>query len=133
MNIQYLNKIPTKMEIFEIMDSLQENISEEICEQLVEEDEDLVTSVCAYHLDKIVGIGRVKKENKTLYIQDIIVKQEYSEEEIENNIIVCLLRQVNELKRFNSSIQRCLEIEEEEENFFNRFSFLKKEKEELGA
>ena len=133
MNIQYFNKVPSKIEVFDIMDSMQENVSEEICEELFEENEDIITTVCAYHLDKIVGMGRVKKEENTLYIQDIIIKPEYSEEEIENNIIVCLLRQVNELKRFNSNIQRCLDIEESEENFFNRFSFLTKEKQELGA
>ena len=32
-----------------------------------------ITAVCVYNGDKIIGIGRVKKENNFLYIQDVIV------------------------------------------------------------
>ena len=133
MNIQYINKEPSKMEIFEIMDSIQAEIDEQYEMNIFEENENMITSVCAYHFDRIVGMGRIVQEGNTLYIQDIIVKPEYKGEEIENNIIVALFKQINELKRFSSSIQRCLEVEEKEENFFNRFSFLTKEKRELGA
>lgn len=133
MNIQYINKEPSKMEIYEIMDSIQFDVEENIEMEIFELNDDIVTTICAYHFDKIVGMGRVIKEDNTLYIQDIIIKPEYKGEEIENNIIVNLFKQINELRRFNSSIQRCLQIEESEENFFNRFSFLTKEKQELGA
>lgn len=133
MNIQYINKEPSKMEIFEIMDSIQAEIDEQYEMNIFEENENMITSVCAYHFDRIVGMGRIVQEGNTFYIQDIIVKPEYKGEEIENNIIVALFKQINELKRFSSSIQRCLEVEEKEENFFNRFSFLTKEKQELGA
>lgn len=133
MNIQYINKEPSKMEIYEIMDSIQTEMEENFEMNLFETNDDVITSICAYHFDRIVGMGRVIKEENTLYIQDIIIKPEYKGEEIENNIIVNLFKQINELKRFNSSIQRCLQIEESEENFFNRFSFLTKEKQELGA
>ena len=133
MNIQYINKEPSKMEIFEIMDSIQAEIDEQYEMNIFEENENMITSVCAYHFDRIVGMGRIVQEGNTLYIQDIIVKPEYKGEEIENNIIVALFKQINELKRFSSSIQRCLEVEEKEENFFNRFSFLTKEKQELGS
>lgn len=135
MNIQYLDKIPTKMEVYEIMDSIQseEEVKTEINENLLEESDDIVTTVCAYHLERIIGIGRVKKEGDMLYVQDIIIKPEYDEEEIKNNIIVSLVRQVNELTKYSSSIKRCLEFGEKEENFFDRFSFLAKDKQELGA
>lgn len=133
MNIQYINKEPSKIEIYEIMDSIQTEIEENLEMNIFETNDNVITSVCAYHFDRIVGMGRVIKEENTLYIQDIIIKPEYKGEEIENNIIVNLFKQINELKRFNSSIQRCLQIEESEENFFNRFSFLTKEKQELGA
>ncbi|MBO5004005.1 MAG: hypothetical protein J6D03_01880 [Clostridia bacterium] len=133
MNIQYINKEPSKMEIYEIMDSIQNEIDEDMAINIFEPSDEIITTICAYHFDKIVGMGRVIKEDNTLYIQDIIIKPEYKGEEIENNIIVNLFRQINELRRFNPSIQRCLQIEETEENFFNRFSFLTKEKQELGA
>ncbi len=133
MNIQYINKEPSKMEIYEIMDSIQTEIEEDFEMSVFETSDDVITSVCAYHFDRIVGMGRVIKEEDTLYIQDIIIKSEYKGEEIENNIIVNLFKQINELKRFSSSIQRCLQIEESEENFLNKFSFLTKEKQELGA
>ena len=115
------------------MDSIQAEIDEQYEMNIFEENENMITSVCAYHFDRIVGMGRIVQEGNTLYIQDIIVKPEYKGEEIENNIIVALFKQINVLKRFSSSIQRCLEVEEKEENFFNRFSFLTKEKQELGA
>lgn len=133
MNIQYINKEPSKMEMYEIMESIQTEMEEDIKMDILESNDNIVTTVCAYHLNKIIGMGRVIREDNTLYIQDIIIKPEYKGEEIENNIIVNLFRQINELRRFNSSIQRCLQIEEAEENFFNRFSFLTKEKQELGA
>lgn len=133
MNIQYINKEPSKIEIYEIMDSIQTEIDDEFEMNVFEPNNDVITSICAYHFDKIVGMGRVVKEDNTLYIQDIIIKPEYKGEEIENNIIVNLFKQINELKRFNSSIQSCLQIEESERNFYNKFSFLTKEKQELGA
>ena len=133
MNIQYINKEPSKMEIYEMMDSIQTESEEDFEMSIFELNDNMVTSVCAFHFDRIVGMGRVIKEENTLYIQEIIIKPEYKGEEIENNIIVNLFKQINELRRFNSSIQKCLQIEESEENFFNRFSFLTKEKQELGA
>ena len=98
MNIQYINKEPSKMEIFEIMDSIQAEIDEQYEMNIFEENENMITSVCAYHFDRIVGMGRIVQEGNTLYIQDIIVKPEYKGEEIENNIIVALFKQINELK-----------------------------------
>lgn len=130
MNIEYINRVPTKMEVNEILDSMLIDVTGDI----LIEDENTVTSVCACHLDRVVGVGKVQKgaDNK-LYIEAILVKPEYTEEGVENGIIVALIKQVNELKRFNPSIQSCLDMEEKEENFFNKFSFLNKMKQELGA
>ena len=57
MNIQYINKEPSKMEIFEIMDSIQAEIDEQYEMNIFEENENMITSVCAYHFDRIVGMG----------------------------------------------------------------------------
>ena len=74
MFIQYINKIPSKIEFFDMfrtLDSSKVNISE-----LDLELSETITAVCAYNGDRIVGIGRVKKEENYLYIQDVIISLE---------------------------------------------------------
>ena len=122
MFIQYINKLPSKIEFFDMLrtlDSSQINISE-----LDLELSETITAVCAYNGDRIVGIGRVKKEGNYLYIQDVIITLEYLKEEIERNIIINLIKQINQMKQFNVEIRDCLEMPESKTNFYDRYNFL---------
>lgn len=122
MFIQYINKLPSKIEFFDMLRTLspeQVNISE-----LDLELSETITAVCAYNGDRIVGIGRVKKEGNYLYIQDVIITLEYLKEEIEKNIIINLIQQINQMKHFNVEIRDCLEMPSPKSNFYDRYSFL---------
>ena len=122
MFIQYINKLPSKIEFFDMLrtlDSSQINISE-----LDLELSETITAVCAYNGDRIVGIGRVKKEGNYLYIQDVIITLEYLKEEIERNIIINLIQQINQMKQFNVEIRDCLEMPGSKTNFYDRYNFL---------
>ena len=122
MFIQYINKLTSKIEFFDMLRTLspeQVNISE-----LDLELSETITAVCAYNGDRIVGIGRVKKEGNYLYIQDVIITLEYLKEEIERNIIINLIQQINQMKQFNVEIRDCLEMPAPKSNFYDRYSFL---------
>lgn len=122
MFIQYINKLPSKIEFFDMLRTLtseQINISE-----LDLELSETITAVCAYNGDRIVGIGRVKKEGNYLYIQDVIITLEYLKEEIEKNIIINLIQQINQMKQFNVEIRDCLEMPSSKSNFYDRYNFL---------
>ena len=122
MFIQYINKIPTNMEFFDMLRSAETtdvNISE-----LENELFDTITAVCVYNGDKIIGMGRVKKEKDYLYIQDVIVSLKEYKEEIEKNIIVNLIEQINEIKQINVEVRDCLQMPEPKSNFYERYNFL---------
>ena len=122
MFIQYINKLPSKIEFFDMLrtlDSTQITISD-----LDLELSQTITAVCAYNGDRIVGLGRIKKEGNYLCIQDIIITLELFKEEIEKNIIINLIQQVNQMKQFNVEIRDCLQMPEPKTNFYERYDFL---------
>ena len=122
MFIQYINKLPTKMEFFDMLrtsETSRINISD-LDNELFE----TITAVCVYNGDKIIGIGRVKKENNFLYIQDVIVVLEEYREEIEKNIIVNLINQINQMKQVNVEVRDCLQMPIPKTNFYERYDFL---------
>lgn len=122
MFIQYINKLPSKMEFYDMLNAcgtVKVNISD-LDKELFE----TITAVCVYNGDKIIGIGRVKKERRYLYIQDVIVVLEEYKEEIEKNIIVNLIEQINQMKQVNVEVRDCLQMPEPKTNFYERYDFL---------
>lgn len=122
MFIQYINKLPSKMEFYDMLNACgtaKFNISD-LDKELFE----TITAVCVYNGDKIIGIGRVKKERRYLYIQDVIVVLEEYKEEIEKNIIVNLIEQINQMKQVNVEVRDCLQMPEPKTNFYERYDFL---------
>lgn len=122
MFIQYINKIPSKMEFFDMLntcEAVRYNISD-LDNELFE----TITAVCVYNGDKIIGMGRVKKERNYLYIQDVIVTLDEYREEIEKNIIVNLIDQINQMKQVNVEVRDCLQMPEPKTNFYERYNFL---------
>lgn len=122
MFIQYINKIPSKIEFFDMLrtvDASKINISE-LDDELFE----TITAVCAYNEDNLIGIGRIKREGNYLYIQDIIVTLEAFKEEIEKNIIVNLIEQINKMKQINVEVRDCLQMPTPKTHFYERYSFL---------
>ena len=129
MFIQYINKIPSKIEFFEML-RRKENNSINISE-LDDELSQTITAVCAYSGDNIVGLGRVKKEENYLYIEDMLISLDEYKEEIQKNIIVKLFDQINQIKQTNIEVRDCLELNKPETNFYKRYNFLLPEKRAL--
>ncbi len=122
--IQYINKIPSKIEYFDMIRTVYENENIEVSELSKELDE-TITAVCVYNGDRMVGMGRVKKEENLLCVEDLIVRLEPLKEEIQNNIIINLIAQVNKMKNYDVTVRDCLNsvnnefTEESSEEQFN--------------
>ena len=112
--IRYINKIPSKIEYFEMIRKEYENV--EVSELSTELDS-TITAVCVYNGDRLVGMGRIKKEGNLLCIEDLIVKLEPYKEEIQNGIIVNLIKQINQIKMYNVTVRDCLDMTNSEERF----------------
>ena len=105
--IQYISKVPSKIEYYDMMRSVYDNI--EVTELAIELDS-TIAAVCAYKGERLIGMGRVKQEGSVLCIEDLIVKLDAYKEEVQNNIIVNLIDQVNKLKLYNITVRDCLDM-----------------------
>lgn len=122
MFIQYVNKIPSKIEFFDML-RRKENYTVNISE-LDTELSQTITAVCVYNGDNLVGMGRVKKEENYLCIEDVLVSLDEYKEEIQNNIIIKLFSQINQIKQTNLEVRDCLELNKPVTNFYERYNFL---------
>ena len=105
--IQYVNKVPSKIDYYEMIRNVYDNID---VSQISNELESTIAAVCAYKGDRLIGMGRVKIENRYLCIEDLIVKLDAYKEDVENSIIVNLVNQVNQLKLYDATIRDCLDL-----------------------
>lgn len=131
MIIQYINKLPSKVEFFDMLKTSETNKLD--ISDLDKELDETITAVCAYNGDRIIGIGRIKKEKEYLYIQDVVVTLEENKEEIENNIIVKLVQQINQVKNFNVEVRDCLQRAQSRNNFYKKYNFLVSDFQGVGA
>ncbi len=105
--IQYINKIPSKIEYFDMIRTEYKDVE---VSELSKELDTTIAAVCVYNGDRLVGMGRIKKEENLLYIEDLIVKLEPYKEEIQKNIIVNLVKQINQIKMYDVTIRDCLDM-----------------------
>ena len=110
--IQYINKVPSKIEYFEMIRTEYENV--EVSELSTELDS-TIACVCAYNGDRLVGLGRVKQEDNYLCLEDLIVKLEPYKEEIQNAIIINLFEQLNNMKNYDITVRDCLSMKKSNE------------------
>ena len=106
--IQYINKLPSKVDYFELIRTEYQDID---VSELSAELDSTIACVCVYNGDRLIGMGRVKRENDYLCIEDLIVKLEPYKEEIQNNIIVNLFNQINQMKNYDVMVRDCLSME----------------------
>lgn len=109
--IQYVNKVPSKIDYYEMIRNVYDNID---VSEIATELESTIAAVCAYKGDRLIGMGRVKIENRYLCIEDLIVKLDAYREDVENSIIVNLVNQVNQLKLHDATIRDCLDFSAKE-------------------
>ena len=132
MQIKYIEKIPTAMEFNMLTESVgwgtrNNNIVEEALNNTL-------YSLCVYDVDKLIGYGRIIGDKTIfLYIQDIMVIPEYQGKHIGTEIMNKLIEKVNEYKNINSDIRTYLGASKGKEKFYEKFGFISRPNEELGA
>ncbi|MBR2744194.1 MAG: hypothetical protein IKE01_02715 [Clostridia bacterium] len=110
--IQYTKNIPNKIDYFELLKTVNENVD---VSELSSELDSTIACVSVYNGERLIGLGRVKKEGPYLCIEDLIVKLEEYEEEIKSNIIVYLFNQLNEMKNYDMTVRDCLNMKKSNE------------------
>ena len=111
--IQYINKLPSKVDYFELIRTEYQDVD---VSELSAELDSTIACVCVYNGDRLIGMGRVKRENDYLCIEDLIVKLEPYKEEIQSNIIVNLFNQINQMKNYDVMVRDCLSMEKSNED-----------------
>lgn len=132
MKIKYINRNPEAKEYNRLTDSVGWGIRDEkIIQQALE---NTLYSLCVYDGDRLIGYGRIIGDKTIfLYIQDIIVIPEYQGKKIGTSIITELLKKVEEYKKVNPNIRTYLGASKGKENFYEKFGFISRPNEELGA
>ena len=132
MQIEYIEKTPTATE-FNMLTKLvgwgtrENNIVEEALKNTL-------YSLCVYDVDKLIGYGRIIGDKTIfLYIQDIIVIPEYQGKKIGTGIMNKLIEKINEYKKINPEIRTYLGASKGKEHFYEKFGFVSRPNEELGA
>lgn len=91
-------------------------------------------SLCVYDENKLIGYGRIIGDKTIfLYIQDIMVIPEYQGKKIGTGIMNKLIEKVNEYKKVNPEIRTYLGATKGKESFYEKFGFISRPNEELGA
>ncbi len=91
-------------------------------------------SVSVYDDNKIIGFGRIIGDKTIfLYIQDIMVIPEYQHQHIGTKIMNKLIEQINEYKNINPSIRTYLGASKGMEPFYEKFGFISRPNNDLGA
>ena len=130
--IRYLEHIPSAEEFNYLTNSVgwgirKNNIIDEALRNTL-------YSLCVYDDNKLIGYGRIIG-NKTifLYIQDIMVIPEYQSKHIGTGIMETLLKQIDEYKKINPNIRTYLGASKGKESFYEKFGFISRPNEDLGA
>ena len=91
-------------------------------------------SLCVYDENKLIGYGRIIGDKTIfLYIQDIMVIPEYQGKKIGTGIMNKLIEKINEYKKVNPEIRTYLGASKGKESFYEKFGFISRPNEELGA
>ena len=132
MKIEYIEKTPTATEFNMLTESVgwgtrENNIVEEALKNTL-------YSLCVYDVDKLIGYGRIIGDKTIfLYIQDIMVIPEYQDKKIGTGIMNKLIEKINEYKKINPEIRTYLGASKGKEHFYEKFGFISRPNEELGA
>lgn len=91
-------------------------------------------SLCVYDENKLIGYGRIIGDKTIfLYIQDIMVIPEYQGKKIGTGIMNKLIEKINEYKKVNPEIRTYLGASKGKESFYEKFGFISRPNEDLGA
>lgn len=132
MQIKYIDKTPTVDEVNQLTEAVGWGIRENV---IVEEAlRYTLYSVCAYDEDKLIGYGRIIGDKTIfLYIHDVMVRPEYQGIGIGTGIMNNILEKVNEYRKVNPGIRVYLGASKGKEGFYEKFGFVSRPNEKLGA
>ena len=132
MKIKYIDRKPTVDEFNQLTEAVgwgrREN---DIVEEALRH---TLYSVCAYDEDKLIGYGRIIGDKTIfLHIHDVMVLPEYQGMEIGTGIMNNILEKVNEYRKVNPCIRVYLGASKGKEEFYEKFGFVSRPNESLGA
>lgn len=132
MDIKYIERFPTPAEYNMLTDSVGWGTKEE---SIIEEAlKNTLYSLCVYDEDKLIGYGRILGDKTIfLYIHSVMVLPEYQGKNIGTGIMNKLLEQINEYKKVNPYIRTYLGAAKGKEGFYEKFGFVTRPNEDLGA
>ena len=132
MKIRYIEKTPTATDFNMLTELVGWGIRDN---NIVEEAlSNTLYSLCVYDGDKLIGYGRIIGDKTMfLYIQDIMVIPEYQGKKIGTGIMNKLIEKINEYKKINPYIRTYLGASKGKESFYEKFGFVSRPNEELGA
>lgn len=132
MQITYIQRTPTADEFNMLTEAVGwgKRINEIVEEAL----SNTLCSICAYDGEKLIGYGRIIGDKTIfLYIQDVMVIPEYQGKKIGTGIMNTLLEKINEYKKVNPEIRTYLGASKGRESFYERFGFISRPNDDLGA
>lgn len=130
--IKYIEKSPTVQEFNYLTNSVGWGTREN---SIVEEAlNNTLYSICVYDDDNIIGYGRIIGDKTIfLYIHDVMVVPEYQNQQIGTGIMKHLLNQIEIYKKVNPNIRTYLGASKGKEAFYEKFGFVTRPNDELGA
>ena len=130
--IKYIEHIPSAEEFNYLTNSVGWGIRKN---NIVDESlKNTLYSLCVYDDDKLIGYGRIIGDKTIfLYIQHIMVVPEYQSNHIGTGIMKNLLKKINGYKKINPNIRTYLGASKGKESFYEKFGFISRPNEDLGA
>lgn len=132
MQIIYKEHTPTPEEFNNLTEAVDWGTREN---KIIEEAlKNTLYSLCVYDENKLIGYGRIIGDKTIfLYIQDIMVIPEYQGKKIGTGIMNKLIEKINEYKKVNPEIRTYLGASKGKESFYEKFGFISRPNEDLGA
>ncbi|MDO5555670.1 MAG: GNAT family N-acetyltransferase [Clostridia bacterium] len=132
MQIKYIERFPTSEEYNMLTEAVGWGTREN---SIIEEAlRNTLYSLCVYDMDKIIGYGRIIGDKTIfLYIHSVMIIPEYQGKQIGTGIMNNLLKQIDEYKKVNPNIRTYLGASKGKEAFYEKFGFVARPNEELGA
>ena len=132
MNVKYIDRIPSVREYNMLTDAVgwgtyEDNIVEEALKHTL-------YSLCVYDGDKLIGYGRIIGDKTIfIYIHDVMVIPEYQGKQIGTGIMKEVLKRVDSYRKVNPHIRTYLGASKGKEKFYEKFGFVARPNEEIGA
>lgn len=130
--IELIEKIPTVEEYNELNNSVGWGKRDtKIIEEAIKNS---IYCICAYENQKLIGFARIIGDKTIfLYIQDVMVNPEYQKRGIGTRIIDNILNKVEDFRKINPNIKVYLCASKNRESFYERFGFVSRPNDEMGA